>query len=156
MENKEKYKELIKNKTAHFNYTILETFEAGLKLVGSEVKSLRLKKANINDAYVVVRELQTPKIINMHISKYTFSNRFNHEELRSREILLNRNEILKLKRALKEKGLTVVVLKIYLKGGLIKAEIGLAKGKHDYDKKKSLQERDIKRDTDRLLKDFKK
>lgn len=129
------------NKKARHDYFILETYEAGLKLKGSEIKSIRLGQVNLNDAFVTFKQHEA-YISNMHISRYDFSSIFNHDETRPRKLLLHKKEILKLFAQTKEQGHTVIPLKLYLSQGLAKLEIGLAKGKKDYDKRQSLKEKD--------------
>lgn len=129
------------NKKAYHDYFILENYEAGLQLLGSEIKSIRLGKVSFNDAYVTFKD-QEAYVSQMHIAKYEFSNRFNHDETRQRKLLLHKREIIKLYSKTKEQGLTIIPLKLYLKDGLCKLEIGLAKGKKDYDKRESLKEKD--------------
>jgi len=129
------------NKKARHDYFIEETFEAGIQLLGSEIKSIRLGKVNLNDSFVTFKNGET-FVNNMHIAKYDFSNRFNHEETRARKLLLHQKEIVKLFSKTREQGLTVIPLKVYLKEGLCKVEIGLAKGKRDYDIRQTLKEKD--------------
>jgi SsrA-binding protein len=129
------------NKKAYHDYFILENLEAGLQLLGSEIKSIRLGKVSFNDAYVAFKD-QEAYVNQMHIAKYEFSNRFNHDETRQRKLLLHKREITKLYSKTKEQGLTVIPLRIYFKDGLCKIEIGLAKGKRDYDKRETLKEKD--------------
>lgn len=139
------------NKKARHDYFIEETFEAGIKLMGSEIKSIRQGKVNLNDSYVTFKDNEA-YVINMHISKYDFSNRYNHEETRTRKILLHKHQILKLFSKTREQGYAVIPLKIYLKEGLAKLEIGLAKGKKEYDKRHTLKEKDAKRRLEKILK----
>ncbi len=129
------------NKKARHDYFISETFEAGIQLLGSEIKSIRLGKVNLNDAFVTFKNGE-PFVNNMHISKYDFSNRYNHEETRTRKLLLHKKEIVKLFAKTREQGFTIIPLKVYLVEGLCKIEIGLAKGKRDYDKRNTLKEKD--------------
>ncbi|MFH1693585.1 MAG: SsrA-binding protein SmpB [Bacillota bacterium] len=129
------------NKKARHDYFIEETFEAGIQLLGSEIKSIRLGKVNLNDAFVTFKNGET-YVNNMHIAKYDFSNRFNHEETRARKLLLHHKEIVKLFSKTREQGFTIIPLKVYLKEGLCKVEIGLAKGKKNYDKRAALKEKD--------------
>ena len=140
------------NRKANFEYHIISTYEAGIALVGSEVKSIRLGQTNLNDAFIVFDKHNEAYIKNMHISTYKDASLDKVDEKRSRKLLLNRNEINKLISKTKEKGFTCIPLKIYLKNNFVKLEIALAKGKHLYDKKKSLAEKDIKRDAERQLK----
>lgn len=139
------------NKKARHDYFIEETYEAGIKLMGSEIKSIRQGKVNLSDSYVTFKDGEA-FILNMHISKYDYSNRFNHDETRTRKILLHKNEILKLFGKTREQGYAVIPLKVYLKDGLAKVEIGLAKGKKDYDKRQTLKEKDAQKRMDKILK----
>jgi SsrA-binding protein len=139
------------NKKARHDYFIEETYEAGIKLMGSEIKSIRQGKVNLSDSYVTFKDGEA-FILNMHISKYDYSNRYNHDETRTRKILLHKNEILKLFGKTREQGYAVIPLKVYLKDGLAKVEIGLAKGKKDYDKRQTLKEKDAQKRMDKILK----
>jgi SsrA-binding protein len=139
------------NKKAYHDYFIEETFEAGIQLKGSEIKSIRLGKVNLSDTHVTFKNNEA-YVLNMHIAKYDYSSLFNHEETRTRKLLLHKNQILKLYSQTKIKGLSVIPLKIYLKEGLCKMEIGLAKGKKDYDKRHVLKEKDMKKRMDKSLK----
>ena len=136
------------NKKAAFEYFILDKFEAGIKLKGTEIKSIREGKCNINDAYVIIKDGKV-YILNMHIAKYENGNIFNHDELRSRELLLHKHEINKLVSKVKLDGLTIVALRAYFKDALVKIEIGLAKGKKTEDKRQSIKERDTAREIQR-------
>lgn len=142
---------IAQNKKANHDYFILDKYEAGIQLQGSEIKSIRLGKVTLNDSFINIRKGEAI-ISNMHISKYEFSNRFNHEETRSRKLLLHKNEILKLEAKAKEDGFTIIPLKVYLKQGLAKIEIGLAKGKKLHDKRESLKEADQKMRMKKILK----
>ncbi|MBQ9124204.1 MAG: SsrA-binding protein SmpB [Acholeplasmatales bacterium] len=139
------------NKKATHEYFILEKYEAGIKLKGTEIKSIREGKCNINDAYVILRN-NRPYILNMFISKYEQGNIFNHDELRSRELLLHKHECDKLASKIKLEGLTLVALKAYFVGSLVKIEIALCKGKKLQDKREDLKQRDAKRNIERELK----
>ena len=139
------------NKKARHDYFIEETYEAGMKLMGSEIKSIRQGKVNLSDSYVTFKDGEA-FILNMHISKYDYSNRYNHDETRTRKILLHKNEILKLFGKTREQGYAVIPLKVYLKDGLAKVEVGLAKGKKDYDKRQTLKEKDAQKRMDKILK----
>ena len=139
------------NKKATHEYFILEKYEAGIKLKGTEIKSIREGKCNINDAYVILRN-NRPYILNMFISKYEQGNIFNHDELRSRELLLHKHECDKLASKIKLEGLTLVALKAYFTGSLVKIEIALCKGKKLQDKREDLKQRDAKRNIERELK----
>lgn len=131
------------NKRATFEYFILEKYEAGIKLKGTEIKSIRNGHCNINDAYVIMKN-NRPWIVNMFIAKYEFGNIFNHDELRSRELLLHKKECIKLAARIKQEGLTLVALRCYFEGSLVKVEIGLAKGKKLQDKREAIKEKDAK------------
>lgn len=141
------------NKKAYFDYFILSTYEAGISLLGSEVKSIRLGHTNLKDSFITFSKGEA-YIKNMHISNYKDATIDKIDEKRSRKLLLNRSEIGKLISKTQEKGFTCVPLKIYMKDNLVKLEIALAKGKHLYDKKQALAEKDIKRDTERELKRY--
>ncbi len=134
----------IVNRKAKYNYQIFETVEAGIVLTGTEIKSLRLGKANIKDSYARVKNNEI-FLINMHISSYDNGNIFNHDETRERKLLLHKKEILKFRDKIKLEGYTIVPLKVYLKNGRAKILIGLAKGKKNYDKREDIKKRDIER-----------
>lgn len=139
------------NKKASFEYFILDKFEAGIKLKGTEIKSIREGKCNINDAYVIIKNGK-PYILNMHIAKYDMGNIFNHDETRSRELLLHKHEILKLQQKIKLDGLTLVATKAYFQGSLLKIEIALGKGKKLQDKRETIKAREEKRNIEKNLK----
>ena len=134
----------ILNRKAKYNYQIFETVEAGIVLTGTEIKSLRLGKANIKDCYVRFKNNEM-YIINMHISSYENGNIFNHDETRERKLLLHKKEILKFRDKIKLEGYTIIPLKVYLVKGRAKVLIGLAKGKKNYDKREDIKKRDIER-----------
>lgn len=135
----------IKNKKAYFDYEILEEIETGIVLTGTEIKSIRNGNANLKDSYAVVRNNEV-YLLNMHISEYKEGNIFNHEEKRTRKLLLHKKEILKLRDKINLNGYTLVPLKLYFKGNKVKILLGLAKGKKIYDKRESIKERDINRE----------
>ena len=141
----------ILNRKARYDYEIEDTYEAGIVLTGTEIKSIRKGKANIKDSYVIIRN-QEAYLINTHISLYEEGNRFNHEETRTRRLLLHKKEILKLRDKLEIEGYTIVPLKIYFSKGRAKIQIGVAKGKKNYNKKETIKERDIKREQERYMK----
>lgn len=143
--------DLVSNRKAYFNYEILDTFEAGIVLVGTEVKSIRSHGGNIQDAYVILHHGEA-FLKNASIAPYRFGSLFNHEEKRERKLLLHKREILKLKSLSEEKGLTVIALGMYLKHGVIKVRIATAKGKKAYDKRASIKEREHNRAIDRAMK----
>ena len=146
---------IAQNKKAYHDYFIEETFEAGIVLTGTEIKSIRKGKVQLKDSYARITNSEV-FWWNGHISHYEEGNRFNHEETRTRKLLLHRKEINKLVGSVKEGGLTLIPLKIYLKGGFAKMELALAKGKKNYDKRHTLKEKDAKREIDRALREKQK
>ena len=142
------------NKKANFEYFIISTYEAGIVLTGSEVKSIRLGHTNLKDSFITFSKDAEAFIKNMHITAYKDASIDKPDEKRNRKLLLNRSEINKLISKTKEKGFTCIPLKVYLKDNLVKIEIALAKGKHLYDKKDTLAKKDIERDTQRQLKNY--
>jgi len=145
--------QIIKNKKARFEYEILDTFEAGVVLRGTEVKSIRQKKVNIQESYARIKDGEV-YIVGMNVSAYEMGNRFNHDPLRERKLLLHKHEIRRLIGKLNEKGYTLVPLRMYIRNGKVKIELGLGKGKAVYDKKKTIQDRDMKRDMQRDIKKY--
>ena len=139
------------NRKAKFDYFTYETYEAGIVLTGTEIKSVRNGKANIKDSYAIIRDDEA-YLLNAHISLYKEGSSFNHEEQRTRKLLLNKKEILKIKNKLDIEGYTLIPLKMYFKGEKLKVLLGVCKGKKNYDKKQSLKERDIMREANRNLK----
>jgi SsrA-binding protein len=137
------------NRKANFEYEILNRFEAGIVLLGTEVKSLREGKVNLADAYGRYQSNEL-WLVNAHINEYKFGNLNNHDPLRKRKLLMNKKELRKIKAQLEEKGLTLVVTKIYFKNSKIKVEIALGRGKKLYDKRETIKSRD----TERKLKDY--
>ena len=138
------------NKKAHFNYFLTNFMEAGIELKGTEIKSLRVTGATINDSYVVIRN-EEAEIINMYIKPYDHGNLFNHDPLRNRKLLLHKHQIRWLAQKIKTEGFTVVPTKIYFSKGKVKVEIALAKGKHNYDKRETIKKRDLQRELDKGL-----
>lgn len=142
----------IKNKKAYFEYHILEKYTAGIKLLGTEIKSIREGKANINDAFCTFIDNQL-YIRNMHIAEYSHGSFYNHESKRDRILLLNKKELKKLKEKGEEKGFTIIPLHLFISDrGFAKLEIGLGQGKKIYDKRDTLKERDSKIEMNRALK----
>ena len=141
----------IVNRQARYNYQIFDTFEAGIVLTGTEIKSIRNGKANIKDSYAIIKNGEV-FLLNMHISAYYEGSIFNHNETRTRKLLLHKKEILKLNDKIRLDGYTLVPLKVYFKKNLAKIELGLAKGKKDYDKRQTIKERDIKRELEKNYK----
>ena len=142
------------NRKANFEYFIISTYEAGIVLVGSEVKSIRLGHTNLKDSFITFSKDGEAFIKNMHITNYKDATIDKIDEKRSRKLLLNKNEIKKIMTKVQEKGFTCVPLKVYLKDNYVKLEIAIAKGKHLYDKKDTLAKKDIERDTARELKKY--
>ena len=132
------------NRKARYDYEIEETYEAGIVLTGTEIKSIRSGKANIKDSYAIIKNEEI-FLLNTHISLYDEGNRFNHDERRERKLLLKKNEILKLAHEVETKKLTLVPLKIYFVRNKAKISLGLCQGKKLYDKRESIKERDLKR-----------
>ena len=135
----------INNRKAKYNYHILDKIEAGIVLTGTEIKSIRGGKANIKDSYATMKNGEA-FLINMHISAYENGNIFNHEETRTRKLLLHKNEIYKLNDKIRLEGFTLIPLKIYLNRGKAKVLIGICKGKKNYDKREDIKKRDIERE----------
>lgn len=138
------------NRQAYHDYTVERTIEAGIALVGTEIKSIRDGKANLRSSYALIRQGEV-WLENAHIAVYDFGNRYNHEPLRKRKLLLHRREIAQLEARVAAKGLTLIPLKLYLKGGRAKIELGLCKGKKLYDKREAIAERDVKREMERIV-----
>jgi SsrA-binding protein len=145
-------KVIARNKKASFNYYLLDTFEAGIVLHGTEIKSVRANKVNIGDAYCTVRNNEM-FIVNLHIAKYDHGNVFNHNETRSRKLLLHKKQIIKINNKVMQDSLTIVPIKVYIENGLCKVEIALGKGKKNYDKRQSLKAKDAKRNLEKNLKE---
>lgn len=139
---------LIENRRARHDYQLLDTFEAGVSLLGSEVKSIRQGNANLAEAYIRLGD-DGAWLVGCHISPYREANRENHEPRRNRRLLLHSHELAKLDRGTKQKGMTIVPVKLYLNGSRIKLEISLARGKQHQDRRQDLKERDAKREMER-------
>ncbi len=145
-------KSIAQNRRARHEYHVLEHFEAGIELQGTEVKSLRDGHMTLKDSYADVQNGQM-FLLNAHINPYDKGNIFNHDPERPRRLLMHKREILKLGQRVEEKGLTLIPLRVYFKHGRAKVEIGLCKGKHSVDKRDTIRERDIERETDRMIKE---
>ena len=141
----EHVKLLLINKKARFNFFIDETLECGIELQGTEVKSLRENRFSFGDSYARIKEGQL-YLIGFHISPYPFGNLHNHEPERERKLLVHKEEIRKLRKKVEEKGFTLVPIKLYLKNGLIKVELGICRGKKLYDKRETIKQRDLERE----------
>ena len=148
-------KQITTNRKAHHDFHILESIEAGIALRGTEVKSLRAGRVNLKDSFAEVRNAEMI-LVGVHISPWETGNRFNHEPERPRKLLLHRREILRFGLKAREKGLTLVPLRMYFKNGRAKVEIALAKGKRAYDKREAIADRESRRELDRALKEAKR
>ena len=141
----------ILNRKARYDYELLDTFEAGIVLTGTEIKSIRNGKANLKDSYAIIKNNEA-YLLNMHISEYKQGNQFNHDETRTRKLLLHKNEIKKINDKISIKGLTLVPVKLYFLKGKAKIQLAIARGKHTYDKKETIKQRDIDREVKKQLK----
>jgi SsrA-binding protein len=150
-DKKDSVKLIANNKKAYHDYFILEKYEAGIELFGTEVKSIRMGKCSIKEAYVEIRDGEM-LIVGMHVAPYEKGNIFNKDPLRTRKLLLHKSEIRRLGQRIREKGFTLMPLQVYFKGSLVKVEVGLAKGKKLYDKRDDIAKKDAKREAER---DFK-
>lgn len=139
------------NRKAFHDYSIEETLEAGIQLLGTEVKSLRDGRANLSYSYVLIKDSEI-FLFNCHISPYSHGNIMNHDPLRTRKLLLHKKEIERLLGKVQQKGFTLMPLKIYFKGSYVKVEVGLAKGKKVYEKREAIKEREAKRTIERVMK----
>ena len=145
----------ILNKRAKFDYEILDKYTAGIVLTGTEIKSIRLGKAAITESFCEFNGLEL-FVINMSVEEYAFGNQFNHKARSERKLLLNKRELKSLSKSVQAKGLTIVPLKLFTnEKGLAKLDIGLCRGKKTYDKRESLKSQDVKRDLDRIKKEYK-
>jgi len=148
---KDGFKLIANNKKAYFDYFIEDKYEAGVALHGTEVKSIRMGKCSIKESYIKIEDGEV-FIYGMHISPYEKGNIFNKDPMRIKKLLMHKYEINKLAGKLQQKGLTLVPLQVYLKGGLVKVEVGLARGKKLYDKRESLAKKDMKREAEKEFK----
>jgi SsrA-binding protein len=148
--NTSKEKSLAVNRKARHQYEIINRLECGIILMGTEVKSVKIGKFSYGDAYARIENSEL-WLIGLHITPYDFGNRFNHEPNRRRKLLVHRQEIKRLKRYTEEKGLTLVPLRFYLKRGIVKLELGICRGKKQYDRREEIKKRDLKRDAEREL-----
>ncbi|AFM02289.1 MULTISPECIES: SsrA-binding protein SmpB [Desulfitobacterium] len=140
------------NRKAYHDYFVEEKLEAGIILTGTEIKSIRNGRVNLKDSYARIENGEV-WLYQLHISPYEQGNRFNHDPLRKRKLLLNRSEIIKLIGKVQQQGLTLIPTKIYLKHGLAKIELGVCRGKKNYDKRQDIAERDAKREIERHFRD---
>jgi len=141
------------NKSARFNYFVIDEYEAGIVLTGTEIKSVRNGSCNIKDSYGIIRKGEV-YLLNMFIGQYKEGNLFNHNETRDRKLLLHKKEIKKISKDIEVQGLTIVPLKVYFKDSKLKVLIGVCRGKKTFDKRETIKERDIKRDVERNLKRY--
>ncbi|GAB4072851.1 SsrA-binding protein [Barrientosiimonas marina] len=146
-------KTLAQNKKARHEFSVEETYEAGLVLQGTEIKSIRAGRINLKDSHARIDRHGEVQLINMHIAPYEQGNQFNHDPTRSRKLLLHRSEIVKLSGLIQQKGYALVPLKVYIKNGVAKALIGLGKGKKKHDKREDMKRRQMKRDAERAVKE---
>ncbi|MCP0886333.1 SsrA-binding protein SmpB [Ligilactobacillus sp. WILCCON 0076] len=146
-------KPLAQNKKASHDYRILDTVEAGMVLTGTEIKSIRASRINLKDGFAQVRNGEA-WLMNVHISIYDQGNQFNHDPLRNRKLLLHKKQLQQLAEQTSKKGTTLVPLKVYIKNGFAKVLIGIAEGKHDYDKRETIKKRDQEREIRRTLKNY--
>ena len=152
--NNEKQPPLAQNKKARHDYNMMETVEAGIVLTGTEIKSVREGRVTLKDGFAQIKNDEA-WLENVHISEYTAGNRFNHDPLRRRKLLLHKKQIVQLGQKTSAKGVTLVPLKVYLKNGFAKVLIGVATGKHEYDKRETIKRRDQESEIQRTLKNFK-
>lgn len=156
MAGKSSHTKLIcKNRKARFDYQIEDRFEAGMVLQGTEVKSMRMGKASLRDAYANIKKGEV-FLHQLHIGEYPFAFRENHEPLRVRKLLMHKSEIKRLTRKLQERGFSLIPLELYFSRGKVKVNLGLARGKRKYDKRQTIRKRDEKRDMDRAKRDREK
>jgi SsrA-binding protein len=146
-------KTVARNRKAKFEFFILETLEAGISLVGSEIKSIRASQVSLEEAYIKV-DGHEAWLMDAHIAPYVLANRFNHEPRRNRRLLLHKKEILELWNEVRQKGVTIIPVRLYIKDGRAKVEIAVAKGKKLYDKRADIAKKDIQREMERKLKDY--
>jgi SsrA-binding protein len=149
-QKEQNFKMISVNRQAYHDYAVEQTFEAGIALLGTEIKSIRDGKVNLRGAYALIQHSEI-WLENAHVAAYDFGNQFNHEPLRRRKLLLHRREIQQLEHKVATKGLTLIPLKLYLKGGRAKIELGLCRGKKLFDKREAIAERDAKRDIERIV-----
>ncbi len=143
------------NRKAYHDYFIEDSVEAGIVLLGTEIKSIREGRVNLKDSYVLIKDAEA-LLLNCHISPYSHGNILNHEPLRTRKLLLHKNQITRLKAKLVQKGFSLIPLKIYFKGPFAKIELGLAKGKRLYEKRETIKEKEVKREIERAVRTDKK
>ena len=147
------YTLLQKNRKAYFNYEVVEDFECGISLEGTEVKSLRANRFSFGDAYVKIQN-GSLFLVSLHVSAYSHASMGNHDPDRERRLLAHKSEIKRMRRKVEEKGMTLVPTKIYLKGNLVKVQVSLCRGKQAHDKRNAIKERDTKRDMRREMKNY--
>ena len=143
----------INNKKAYYDYEIETTYEAGIVLKGSEVKSIRDGRANLKDSYAIYKDGEI-FLLNMHISHYDKGNIFNHDETRTRKLLLNKKEIYRIRDAIEREGYTLVPIKLYFNKNKVKILIGIARGKKNYDKREAIKKKDMEREMQKQLKNY--
>ncbi|RMC51105.1 SsrA-binding protein SmpB [Lactobacillus sp. ESL0225] len=151
MKNEKNENLVAQNKKAHHDYFVKDTFEAGIALTGTEIKSVRARRINLRDGYVQIIN-GSAFLENVHISEYKQGNRYNHEPLRSRRLLLHKKELLRLAKAQAERGIAIIPLKVYIKHGFAKVLLGVGQGKKKYDKRETIKKRDQEREIRRQYK----
>jgi len=151
VDKERRFKLIAQNRKAHHDYFVQETFQAGIELFGMEVKSLRAGKCNLGDSHVEIKDREA-FVVNMHISPYDYANVMKKDPLRRRRLLLHKHQINRLIGAVTREGFTIVPIKIYFSGSLVKVDIALAKGKKLYDKRHSIAKRDARRETEKEFK----
>ena len=151
MAKKKGMKLIANNKKAFHDYFIEDTYEAGIELTGTEIKSIRAGNCNIKDSYAIIRNKEV-FLINMFVSPYKEGNIFNHQETRTRKLLLHKKEINKLEEKIEQQGLTLIPIKLYFKNNKLKVELAVCRGKNNYDKRETIKERDIKRSIEKQTK----
>lgn len=151
---KEKSNTIVQNRKARFEYEIMDKYEAGIALAGTEVKSIKAGKVKITEAFCEISDDMQLYLKQMEVATYDFGNRFNHHPTRDRKLLMNKKEIIRIYSTLKEKGLTLIPLSLYKKKGIIKVQIAVCRGKKLHDKRQSMKERDAKREINRALKNM--
>jgi len=151
--SEEKIKIIAENRKARHDYNVVEAMETGIELCGTEVKSIRAGKVNLKDSFVQITRKGEMVVFNMHVSPYEFGNINNHDPMRTRRLLMHRREIDRLLGKVKEKGFSLIPLKLYFKHGRVKMEVALATGKKLYDKRRDMAEKDARREVQRALKE---
>ena len=154
MQTKKSIKSVLKNRKAYHDYIVQDNIEAGIVLKGTEVKSVRLGNVNLNDSFCLINDKLEAELVNFYIAPYTHGNRFNHDPLRKKKLLLHRKQIWKLRSSINEKGLTLVPLSLYFKADYLKISLGVCKGKKLHDKREALKKRDQQKEMQSIKKNL--